>query len=92
LKYQGIKVDSFVFDTVAFSLTVTEPGWLIYADAFDPRFSVRIDGADAVDWRANFVYKAVHLDPGSHTGEWRFGKNDLRTSVFLAFEVVSVIF
>jgi hypothetical protein len=88
---QGIKINSFVFDAVSFSLTATAPGWLIYADAFDPRFSARVDGADVVDWRANFAYKAVHLDPGFHTVEWRFGRNNLRPAVFLAFELISLI-
>jgi hypothetical protein len=91
LKSQGIEVKSFAFDKVAFSLSVTEPGWLIYADAFDPRFSARVDGIDVVSWRANFAYKAVHLNPGFHTVEWQFGRNSLRPVAFLTFQIASLV-
>jgi hypothetical protein len=86
---QGITADSFFFDRATFSLTVDQPGWLLYADAYDPRWSVRVDKTPAVSWQANFAYKAVHLEPGRHTVEWRFGEGDIRTPIFMAYQVLS---
>jgi hypothetical protein len=91
LKAQGIKVEQFHFDDAKFSLTVDQPGWLLYADAYDPRWSVDVDGAPAANWQANFAYKAVHLDPGKHVVEWRFGRGALRPIIFMGYQLLSTI-
>nr|WP_041756881.1 hypothetical protein [Bradyrhizobium sp. ORS 278] len=91
LKQQGIRVERFYFDNVRFSLTVDSPGWLLYADAFDPRWSVDIDGKPAENWRANFAYKAVRLGPGEHSVEWHFGRGDVRPVVFKAHQALCLI-
>ncbi|WP_316229345.1 hypothetical protein [Bradyrhizobium sp. SZCCHNR1070] len=91
LEAQGIKVEKFHFDDVSFSLAVDRPGWLIYADAFDPRWSVEVDGRPAESWQANLAYKAVHLDPGQHVVAWRFGRGAVRPAIFMGYQVLSTI-
>lgn len=91
LQAQGIKVEQFHFDDAKFSLVVDQPGWLIYADADDPRWSVEVDGEPAANWQANFAYKAVHLDHGPHVVEWRFGRGALRPIIFMAYQLLSMI-
>jgi hypothetical protein len=91
LQSQGITAVDFHFNNAKFSLSVDHPGWLLYADAFDPRWSVTVDGAPAENWEANFAYKAVHLDPGQHVVEWRFGPGAIRPFVLLAYQALSTI-
>jgi hypothetical protein len=91
LQAQGIKVERFHFDDAKFSLTVDQPGWLIYADAYDPRWSVEVDGVPAASWQANFAYKAVHLDRGQHVVEWRYGRGALRPIIFMGYQALSTI-
>jgi hypothetical protein len=91
LEAQGIKVEQFHFNDATFSLTVDQPGWLIYADAYDPRWSVEIDGAPAENWQANFAYKAVHLDRGRHSVTWRFGRGELRPIIFMGYQLLAMV-
>jgi len=91
LREQEIKVERFHFDDAKFSLMVDRPGWLLYADAYDPRWSVDVDGVPAENWQANFAYKAVRLDPGHHVVEWRFGRGALRPIIFLGYQALSTI-
>ena len=42
-------------------------GWLVLADTYFPGWRVEVDGQPAELLRANFVFRAVRLEPGSHT-------------------------
>lgn len=44
-----------------------EPRWLVYLDNADPGWTVLVDGHSAPLYLANLAFKAVRLDPGSHT-------------------------
>ena len=55
------------------------------------RVAGMVDGQPAVSWRANFAYKAVHLDPGQHTVEWRFGDGDIRPTILGLYQLLSTI-
>ncbi len=41
-------------------------GYLVLSDAFAPGWSARVDGTPAPILRANGLFRAVRLDPGSH--------------------------
>lgn len=41
-------------------------GYLVLADTFDPTWRVEVDGASATLLRANGLFRAVRLEPGTH--------------------------
>jgi hypothetical protein len=68
------EVAEFDPDRLVAEADVAAPGgaWLVYADAYHPDWTARIDGADAEVLPAYLAFKAVRLPPGRHTVELRF--------------------
>ena len=60
-----------------------EAGYLVLSDAFAPGWSARVDGAPAPILRANGLFRAVRLVPGSHEVIMRYRPR----SVFLGLGV-----
>ncbi len=48
------------------------PGYLVLCDTWYPGWIARVDGVEVPIRRANGLYRAVALDPGSHEVEFRF--------------------
>jgi hypothetical protein len=48
------------------------PGWLVLADVWFPGWTCRVDGAPATMYRANYLFRAVHLEAGRHQVVFRF--------------------
>ena len=42
------------------------PQWLIYADAFDERWTATVDGVSRPLYKANVAFKALKVEPGLH--------------------------
>jgi uncharacterized membrane protein YfhO len=42
------------------------PQWLIYADAFDERWTAAVDGVSRPLYKANVAFKALKVEPGLH--------------------------
>lgn len=47
--------------------------WLVYADCIHPGWTATVDGRPVPIYPANLAFKAVQLDPGRHTVEFRYG-------------------
>jgi hypothetical protein len=54
------------------SVETPEPGVLVVADIFYPDWNVTVDGNAARLLRANYALRAVALEAGAHTVEFRF--------------------
>jgi hypothetical protein len=62
-------------------------GYLVLLDSFDRAWRVEVDGRPAALLRANALYRAVHLSPGSHTVSFTY-----RPTVFYVCLIVSSVF
>jgi len=51
---------------VALRATVARAAWLVLADAYYPGWRARVDGVEAPVHRANFLFRAVRVLPGTH--------------------------
>ncbi|MBI4859344.1 MAG: hypothetical protein HY815_03670 [Candidatus Riflebacteria bacterium] len=71
------KYEVLRFDANSLRLAVDVPGsasrpWLLYCDAFDKGWTARVNDRPVPVHRANLAYKAVRLDPGKSTVEFRY--------------------
>jgi hypothetical protein len=44
----------------------SSPGWLVLSDVWYPGWQTRVDGHGTQIWRANYLFRAVHLEAGTH--------------------------
>ena len=74
-----VKVLSFSSNTL--QLTVDNPSdapeanWLYYADTWHPFWKAYVNKKEVQVFQANLAYKAVRLEPGPNTIEFRFGSS-----------------
>ena len=60
---------------VTFRVRAQSSSWLVFTDAYDPRWSATVDGQEAQVHKANIAFKAVRVPTGEHTVTFRFGKS-----------------
>ena len=59
-------------DRVRLEADLVAPGYLVLVEAFQPGWSVLVDGRPAVILRANAAFRAVALGAGRHEVEFRY--------------------
>ena len=68
------QVTSFGSNHCAIDVGVTgDSAWLVYADCIHPGWTATVDGRPVPIYAANRAFKAVHLEPGRHAVEFRYG-------------------
>lgn len=70
---------------------VNTPAVLLLNDRFDPNWRVTVDGQPAPLLRANFLMRAVRLEPGTHTVEFSYRLPTGMLKVSLAALALSVL-
>lgn len=66
--------------------SAVKPGWLILTDTYYPGWQVRIDGQGGEILPADYIFRAVALDPGPHVIEFSY-----RPASFLLGAGISVV-
>ncbi len=66
--------------------------WLIYLDAFDPRWHATVNGKPSPILAANLAFKAVKLEPGRNRVSFRFIGNAWTSACFRILFVFGVVF
>jgi hypothetical protein len=72
-------------ERVEFSATTDQPGYLFFGDSWFPGWSVSVDGKAATLHRANILFRAVPLAPGTHSIVFEY-----RPLSFIAGAVISL--
>lgn len=71
-----------------------EGAWLIYLDAYHPRWEAEVNGVKKTIFTANLAFKAVELSPGENTVRFAFTGNtfsQIYTQVFFYLGILSVL-
>ncbi|UCC63897.1 MAG: YfhO family protein, partial [Anaerolineae bacterium] len=58
--------------------SLAQAGYLVLSDTHYPGWQVDVDGQRGRLHRANLLFRAVYLPPGSHTVEFQFQPQSLR--------------
>ncbi len=88
----GITVKYFDYNTLALAVTRPAAGWLIYTDAYHPFWHAEIDGQAAPIEVANFAFKALKLDAGTHEIVFAFGSRLRSASYWLSAILATTLF
>jgi hypothetical protein len=66
------------------------PAYLVLTDTWFPGWRVRVDGRDAVLWRADHAFRAVVVPAGRHEVEFRFESRSLKLGLLLSILSLTV--
>jgi hypothetical protein len=65
-------------------LTASGPGYLLLTDAYYPGWVATVDGAPVPIFRADVMFRAVELPPGSHVIEFRFEPRSVTVGLWVS--------
>ncbi|QPJ65341.1 MAG: YfhO family protein [Candidatus Nitrohelix vancouverensis] len=84
------QVTDFGPNYIKFEINNSKGGLFYYADAYSKDWKAWVDGEPMPVLRANFNYKAVYLEEGSHTLEFKF-KPTLFIYIVCIFMMTSIV-
>jgi hypothetical protein len=67
-----IEVTEYGLNQVAFLVAVDRPAYFLLTDIYHTHWQAMVDGRSAPIEVANYAFRAVYLEPGSHRVEMRF--------------------
>jgi hypothetical protein len=71
---------------VPLRVETTQGSWLLLSDTWYPGWSVELDGAETELYKADYLFRAVWVPPGTHSIEFRY-----RSPLFFIGGVLSVV-
>ncbi len=60
------------------------PAWLLVSDTWFPGWEAFLDGARVEIWRADYLFRAIHVPEGNHQVEFIYRPGSFRTGLLLA--------
>ena len=58
--------------------------WLFFSEAYFPGWKALVDGQETKIYKANFAFRAIHLEPGEHDVEWVYEPTSLRLGLLIS--------
>ena len=78
-------ISRYDYDSIELSTESSVPGFLYYADGYDPHWRAFVDRRPVPVLRANENFKAVPIDPGTHVVQFVYNPVAFRVSLYLFF-------
>jgi hypothetical protein len=69
----------------------TTAGWLVLADVWFPGWTCRVDGAATTIFRADYLFRAVHLEAGRHQVVFRFEPEAYRQGRIISLAALAAV-
>jgi hypothetical protein len=79
-----VKILDYQPDRAIIVVSTTQKGYLIFADSYYPGWKAYVDEQDVKILRANYLLRAVSLEPGQHTITFRYKPNSYKTGLFIS--------
>jgi hypothetical protein len=77
---------------VVVSAHADRPGYLVLTDTLYPGWRAEVDGRPAPIYRANSLFRAVRLEPGSHTATFTYEPDSFRWGTMVsALTVLGIV-
>ncbi len=76
---------------VTLKATLLEKGYLVLADTYYPGWRVYVDGREQEIYKANYIQRAVYLEPGEHTIEFVYFPHSFRIGLMLSLFTLIIL-
>jgi len=80
------QVTSYTANYVSVQVSVEQPAFLVLGDMYYPGWEARLDGQPTEIYRADYLFRAVSIPPGTHTVEFHF-----RPTSYMAGQALRVV-
>ncbi|MBI4320335.1 MAG: YfhO family protein [Chloroflexi bacterium] len=85
-----VEILSYEPERVVMTATLDRPGWLVLTDSYYPGWSALVDGSERHIARANYMFRAVQLEPGEHRVEFRYEPDTVGRGVWISVATLIV--
>ena len=87
-----IEVSDYTPNAVTLQVLLTEPGYVVLLDRYDPGFRAVVDGEETDVYRANHLFRAVRVPEGEHTVHFYFRPKGLALGTLITlFTLIGVL-
>jgi hypothetical protein len=86
LNYTPVNIKSYSANKIACSVKIDQAGILVMTDNWHPDWKVFVDGKEEKIYRANYTFRAVPLEPGSHEVVFEYISGSFNTG-----KIISII-
>lgn len=96
--FQGaVKFQEYSPNKVVLKTHTNKPGYLVLTETYYPGWQAEVDGAPASILRANYCFRAVHLNAGDHQITFSFRPNSLKlgaaiSSISMLLCLISIVY
>jgi hypothetical protein len=80
---ETVSIDRMSDDEIRLSVTVTERALVMLSEVWDPGWSASLDGDAVRIYRADYLLRALLVNPGRHEIDLRFRATDVRNTLLL---------
>lgn len=88
---ERVRITRYEPERVAVEADLAQEGYLVLSDTFYPGWRVRVDGEEGRIYRANLLFRAVHLPAGHHTVEFWFRPRSVQVGVCVSVSMAVLI-
>ncbi len=85
------EITSCSANRVTVSAALDGEGYLVLADTFYPGWTASVDGEKKPVYRANYVQRAVHLEPGKHTVEFIYSPRSFKIGAGITLAALGIV-
>ncbi len=82
--HDAVEITNYQPEKVALTVTTDRAGYLFLGDTWYPGWNALIDGKPAPIYRADFLFRAVPLEPGQHTVIFEYQPMSFRLGVLVS--------
>lgn len=85
------QITEYFSNRVTLKATLLEKGYLVLADTYYPGWRVYVDGREQEIYKANYIQRAVYLEPGEHTIEFIYSPRSFRIGLMLSLFTLIIL-
>jgi len=82
---EEVLFDDYSPNTVKMNVRVADKPWLFFSDTYYPGWTAWVDGQKTKIYRANYAFRALHLERGDHQIIWKFEPTYFKLGCLISF-------
>ena len=84
-------IKSYKPEEVVVEVTAGQESYLILSDVYYPGWKVEVDGIDTPIERANYLFRGVRVDKGTHTVTFKYVPQSFQTGAWITLASLAVV-